>query len=120
MDEDQVKQVAGIGAAVVGVAGAIATGYYFYASDDADKNRKKVSKVAREMKTELIKKVGKLKDINDLLGQAPTPNTSANTSANAGEGTASGRHRKASFSLSASMAGNVLTRAQLRFDVTLI
>ena len=64
MDEEQVKQVAGIGAAVAGVAGAIAAGYYFYASDDAEKNRKKVSKVAREMKTELIKKVGKLKDIN--------------------------------------------------------
>lgn len=65
MDEGQMKQTAAeVGAAVMGVAGAVAAGYYFYASEDAAQNRKKVSKLAREMKAEIVKKTGKLKDMN--------------------------------------------------------
>ena len=50
---------------------------------------------------------GKLKDINDLLGQAPTPTTTST-----GEGGTSGGHRRSSFSLSASMADALASVAE--------
>lgn len=53
------KMAAEIGAGLVAAAGAAAAGYYFYASKDASKNRKKTAKWAGEMKDKVVKEAKK-------------------------------------------------------------
>lgn len=60
MKKEQKKKVGlgvGLGIAAAAAAGA---GYYFYGSKDATSNRKKVSKWANDIKTDVVKKAKKL------------------------------------------------------------
>ena len=55
------KKKVGLGVGLgLAAAAASAAGYYFYASKDASKNRKKVSKWATDMKSDVMQKAKKL------------------------------------------------------------
>ncbi len=56
------KKKVGLGVGLgLAAAAASAAGYYFYASKDAANNRKKVSKWATDMKSDVIEKAKKMK-----------------------------------------------------------
>ncbi len=59
------KGGAGLGLAAIAAAGAAAAaGYYFYASENAPKNRKIASKWAADLKKDVVKEAKKLKKID--------------------------------------------------------
>lgn len=57
--------VAGIAAAAIGVAAAGAASYYFLGAKNADKNRKKAARWAKDLQKDVIKKAKKLKKIDE-------------------------------------------------------
>ena len=56
------KIVAEIGAGLVAAGAAAATGYYFYGSKDAKKNRKIAARWATDMKKEVLKEAKRLEN----------------------------------------------------------
>lgn len=60
-----VAKVAGIAAAIAGVAAAGAASYYYLGSKDAEKHRKKTAKWAKDMQKDVVKKAKKLKKIDE-------------------------------------------------------
>lgn len=63
--KSKVGMVAGIAAAVAGVAAAGAASYYFLGEKDAEKNRKKVAKWAKDMQKDVLKKAKKIKKLDE-------------------------------------------------------
>ncbi len=53
-----------LAAATTAAAGMAAAGYYFYASKDAQKNRKIASKWAGDFKSEVVKQAKRVKDLD--------------------------------------------------------
>ncbi len=62
--------VAGIAAAALGVAAAGAASYYFLGAKNADKNRKKAARWAKDLQKDVIKKAKKLKKIDEQAMRA--------------------------------------------------
>ena len=54
----------GSGLALGALAAAAAAGYYFYASKDAKKNRRIARAWAKEMKTDVLKRAEKIKNVD--------------------------------------------------------
>ena len=62
------KKKVGLGVGLgLAAAAASAAGYYFYASKDAAKNRKKVSKWATDMKSDVMAKAKKMKKFDQRV-----------------------------------------------------
>jgi hypothetical protein len=65
MDTKKTAGAVGTGLGVLAAAaGAAAAGYYFYGSEDAEKNRKIAAKWAANMKADVIKQAKKVKNID--------------------------------------------------------